>query len=763
MSKDRLMDVNRYKAMKSEKNDIFRAWGVDCIITLLIAIIILIPGSSSFAVEPVHNENPVSLEAESMDYDKSLDVYHAKGKAKIFYTDATLFADDMQLDNKNNIATAQGNTLLKTGEDSLEGDKMVFNIADKTGTVYNARAFYARNHFYIRGDEIQKTGENTYFIKQPMATTCDGDNPDWQITGSDMKVTIEGYGSVKNACFRMKGIPVLYSPYIIFPAKTKRQTGLLLPYLAYSRDKDGLDIELPFFWAISPQMDATFYQRYIEKRGFKEGMEFRYYLGAKSIGTFYGDFMEDTKHVTDETDEATNRDWQGVHKRWSYYLNHQTDFGSQFYVRTDLKKVSDKWYFRDFSSYNYYLDHYAKTDENDFENISFKGNKSLRYLDSIARLYKGWSHYNVTGLVDYTEDFGAVNNNHILQKYPEIFLTGIKQPLFRTPLYYELSGTYDYLHRGEGDQGHFADVTPSVSLPYNIFNYLKVTPQFALKETFWSRDDNNEDDDSKKKTDDRILYNASISLSSQLSRVFNVQMKNWEKIRHEIKPEIIYSYIPDVSSDNVPDYYSPVSSFFIQPIPTLSGDTLMEQNAVAWSLTNTLTTRVKDDTGSYSYLSFLRLRLFQTYDIHESRRGMDKHDPERRPWSDMGIEFDFSPHKYFSLRARDRYNVYSGWKQNSYDAHVRDWRGDSLIIGYRKMEDSIEEINLGLKAVITGNVYSTFALRHDLLNSRKIEHSIGLVYHKQCWGIGLDYSETEDEVRFLLRLSLAGFGKQLAQ
>jgi lipopolysaccharide assembly outer membrane protein LptD (OstA) len=142
---------------------------------------------------------------------------------------------------------------------------------------------------------------------------------------------------------------------------------------------------------------------------------------------------------------------------------------------------------------------------------------------------------------------------------------------------------------------------------------------------------------------------------------------------------------------------------------------------------------------------------------------MDRHDPERRPFSNMGIEFDLSPHKYFSLRVRDQYNYYSGWKQNSYDLHVRDWRGDSLMIGYRKVDDSIEEINLGLKAVITGNIYSTLALRHDLLNSRKIENSIGLVYHKQCWGIGLDYTETEDDVRFLLKISLAGFGKQLAQ
>jgi len=97
--------------------------------------------------------------------------------------------------------------------------------------------------------------------------------------------------------------------------------------------------------------------------------------------------------------------------------------------------------------------------------------------------------------------------------------------------------------------------------------------------------------------------------------------------------------------------------------------------------------------------------------------------------------------------------------QNNYDLLVRDWRDDLLSIGYRKVEDSIEEINLGLKAVITGNIYGTYVLKRDLLNFRRIENSVGLVYHKQCWSMGLEYTQTDDDVRFLFKVSLAGFNK----
>ncbi|OGP67797.1 MAG: hypothetical protein A2W27_06535 [Deltaproteobacteria bacterium RBG_16_44_11] len=688
------------------------------------------------------NKSPVDIEADSMDYDYSSDKYNAQGNVVINYSNIVLTADDVELDNKNKIATAQGNALLKMGEDTLRGDKIVFNIENKTGIAYKGQAFYARNHFYVRGDKIEKTGENTYFIEQPRATTCDGTSPDWEIAGSEMDVTIDGYGLMKNARFLTKGLPVFYSPFVPFPAKTKRQSGFLLPYLSYSRKKDGLDIEIPLFWAISPQADATFYQRYIEKRGFKEGAEFRYYLGDHSFGTWYGDFMEDRKNVIEKINFETDRDWEGMHRRWSYYLNHQTNFDSSFYARTDLRKVSDKWYFKDLSAHNYYLDHYAINEEDPFKKVPFYGNESLRSLESTARVYKGWSNYNLMGLMSYTDDFAKANNDATLQKYPEIVLTGIKQPLLATPLYYELTGTYDNYYRGEGQKGHLFDFNPAISLPINLGGYAKITPQFAFKETAWIREDNEALGDDKK-SGGRTLYTASVNVSSQISRIFNFNMLNWEKIRHEIKPEVSYAYTPNVSQDNIPDYMPPIT----------------EQNAVIWALTNTLMTKVKDEKAAYTYLEFLRLKLFQAYDINEAKKNKDSVVAPKRPFSDMGIEFDLNPHKYLSFMARNKYNVYSGWKEMNYDLNIKDWRGDMFTVGYRYTIDSIEEINLNIKAMVTSKIAATYLLRRDQFHSRTVESTAGLTYYSQCWSLGVDYSQTDGDSRFLLKISLAGLGK----
>ena len=83
--------------------------------------------------------------------------------------------------------------------------------------------------FYIKADKILKTGERTYTADSVQITTCDGESPVWDITGRKMDVTVEGYGFVNHAALRVKQVPVLYSPFLAFPVKLKRQTGLLAP------------------------------------------------------------------------------------------------------------------------------------------------------------------------------------------------------------------------------------------------------------------------------------------------------------------------------------------------------------------------------------------------------------------------------------------------------------------------------------------------------------------------------------------------------
>ena len=372
-------------------------------------------------IEGGFTKGPITIEADSISYDRERDVYHAQGRVNISFTGGLLKADSVLLDRAGNNVTAEGHVTITTDSDILEGDKVDFDIVSNTGVVYAGKMFIAKNHFYIKGERIEKRGEAAYRIKEASVTTCDGDSPDWKLTCRELNVTVDGYGTIKHGKFLAGNTPLFYIPYLLFPAKTTRQTGFLFPRLAHSSDKLGWDVELPFYLVLSKSADATFYQRYMDKRGFKEGIEFRYAINRDSYGVLYGDYLLDNAKIA-ESANGISRDWQSPQNRWSLYFQNYTAFQPGLYMRADIARVSDNWYFKDFTSHNYYLDHYSQSGAERFKKITFVGDESLGKLESKLRLVKDWSLYNLTALVKYTDDLASPANDATVQKYPEITL-----------------------------------------------------------------------------------------------------------------------------------------------------------------------------------------------------------------------------------------------------------------------------------------------------------------------------------------------------
>ncbi len=350
--------------------------------------IILFQTGVSRGVERDLVRGPVTIEADSLRYDSGGDTYEATGNVLITFEGGFLRADHVFMNNSTKDADASGDVYIQSDQDILQGEKVRFNVETKRGTVFGGLLFVKENNLYIQAEEISKTGEATYTLKDARATTCDGSTPDWRFAGREVDVTVDGYGRLTQGSFQIRNIPVLYLPYLIFPAKTTRQTGVLFPRIAYSQDKFGWDVGLPFYWKISDYTDATFYQRYMDKRGFQEGAEFRYCLAEDSYGTLYGDYLNDTFETTETDGSGLEREWDDHRKRWSYYLNTETVISEGFYLRTDIKKVSDIWYFRDFESYNYYQEHYNRAGDRRHDTGAFTADRALASLDSTVRLVK---------------------------------------------------------------------------------------------------------------------------------------------------------------------------------------------------------------------------------------------------------------------------------------------------------------------------------------------------------------------------------------
>ncbi len=115
------------------------------------------------------------------------------------------------------------------------------------------------NQFRMEGEEIVKHGDDTYSFEKGMFTTCrcpPGERDPWQIRAGSADLEVGGYGTARNSTFEILGVPVVWLPWMIYPLKTERQSGLLFPEFGYG-GRNGVDVGLPIFWAArDPQRHA---------------------------------------------------------------------------------------------------------------------------------------------------------------------------------------------------------------------------------------------------------------------------------------------------------------------------------------------------------------------------------------------------------------------------------------------------------------------------------------------------------------------------
>ena len=316
-----------------------RLWGY--ISALLIFCYITIYSTTAYPVFAAQSEIfkddpsiPWHITADEVSHDAKNDQYTASGNVIIKKKDRKLTADFVRFDHKTMQALATGDVVMTVGENVLSGTKIELDLNSEIGTLYDGTIFLKENHFYIKGDKIHKTGKDTYIAERVTISSCDGEHPDWKITGRNLDVTIEGYGSVKHAALWAKKVPVFYTPYLFFPVKFKRQSGFLQPQAGFSSRK-GFEYNQPYFWAISDSSDATFYLHHMEKRGEQIGAEYRYVLDDQSKGTAMLDFLSDRK-IDDGTGDSSE---EFTRKTRFHEALQRAGIGGQGKNKTDVQHI----------------------------------------------------------------------------------------------------------------------------------------------------------------------------------------------------------------------------------------------------------------------------------------------------------------------------------------------------------------------------------------------------------------------------------------
>lgn len=711
--------------------------------SLLEPSLAITPSSLTERLSVDSSEEPWHIEADKITYDRESKTYEAEGNVRITSgTTRLIQADWASLDTKNNIAELRGNVYLRYSQNWLKGSHVIWNIKSETGIVDDGRAFFSESQFYVDGKVITKTGANEYELREGFLTSCNPQDADWKINYGEMDVTVGGYAWIKNSSLWARSLPILYWPYLVLPVKQERQSGFLIPWIG-TTTLNGIEGELPFYWAIRQDMDATFFGRYMEKRGWMSGLEYRFNTEKVGEGIWQFNYLRDQANEEFQLEEGyplETRDRFWLRSRYSLDLPYQIE------AHLDLDMASDKNYLKEFvrgsTSYEYsqriFLDQFGRGILQD-RNTSFR--ESTLYLDQ--------RHESSVLSLDtrYFDQLDRSLDETTLQRMPALSFSAIPSWMNPLPFYYTLDTSLVNYWRREGTRGNRVDMFPRIAYPIQWKNYLDVQPSFGVRSTgYWVDWDQN----NRNEWQGRLLTDVRLDLSSRLNRVYSLGFSDFSAFQHAIRPEMIYEYVPQVDQDNIPRF------------DRLDYDQARHDLLFGFStfLTSKTTEHDKDNKESTVFREFLRLEMLQQFNIERPAKIYEFDPDPKTGFANLLMRLDMMP-KRFATLSYDATLLPDETRSIEHDLYLTldSLKGQLLRFGYQyrsgyPVDEIIGETNLKILPNIYLSTYHDYSLEQQQL----FNQSYGLRYTRNCWGIGVMYQKEQNDQRFYVFVNLLGLG-----
>jgi lipopolysaccharide assembly outer membrane protein LptD (OstA) len=557
-------------------------------LALLVACSVMAAAASAQLPDLPDADRPFELTADSVEYESARSVYVARGNVRIVSGDTELTADWMAFNDERDRGIATGGVVYRAGEDELVAGFVAFNIDSRRGILFDGQFVSDEEQFRMEGREIVKRGDDSYSFEKGMFTTCrclPGERDPWQIRAGSADLEVGGYATARNTTFEILGVPAVWLPWMIYPLKTERSTGLLFPDLGYGK-RNGFQIGLPIFWTARDGLNVTFTPRWLSKRGFKGDVDLEYVFGERSEGEISGAFLYDQKIDPNSESDPFDRERWSLHGEQDIYLPWEFRAKSSFQFASDNEYVND---FDDlpadeddrflqsnaFAGRSFgaggrfgglaglaYRDDLQNPDDRDRDKFLLQRLPTLAMaalpaavVESVPVLSRiipaiGFEYTHFATRERGVDHFDGLDDADTHYNVGDVFIdTGVDAVPTpsedgnppdphgdgkQTPGGPELNGSFD-----EGEPlaagGHRVDIFPRLAVPFRIGDYVEAYPEVGWHQSFYSTD--------LLGSSERHLLTARLDLRSRLVRQFGNGMT------HLLEPRISYGLITDLGQD----------------------------------------------------------------------------------------------------------------------------------------------------------------------------------------------------------------------
>ncbi len=440
-----------------------------------------------------------TIKAENLKHDRLNDIYHLRGNVFIKKGDQIIRADSIDYFKKTETVKALGNVYYEDQNVVIHSERAEINTRERTGVLYNPELLFKDDNYRIRATKIERISETEYILYNVSATTCNPPVPAWCFSSKKAKLKIGDTLKASNVTFRIRDIPILYTPYLIAPVQTERKSGLLFPTIGVNSE-NGILWRQPLYLVISDNRDATFYLDLQGRKGVGEGLEYRYIernIGGGNVWIYHIKDKQTGNHYYEFESGHMLSKPQGTTGFLKINLINKVDFYRQFSHKVQA------W--------------------------------SSRFLASTGQIAYSTDDYQVYLDGRFWQD---LRSNHqtgqIHQHIPEVGL--YLYPHKFNSLYLSLKTALTSLYSEDLSRVYRLDLYPR--LRHTMGDIIRLSQSIGVRETaYWITNTDQYPD-----TQSRTSFDYNLSLKTAF-------VKNYSILRHIIEPELFYTFIPQINKE----------------------------------------------------------------------------------------------------------------------------------------------------------------------------------------------------------------------
>lgn len=543
------------------------------------------------------------------------------------YGDAVLTAKRARLDQQSGEVQADGGVRLQQGTEVWYGERIQYNF--KTRKILATEFEAGQPPFFVKGSALSGDQVNdVYVLADGVVTTDDYEQPGYHIRTKSLTISPGNYIEARDAVLYLKNTPVFWFPKWRRNLKRHPSHWVFVP--GY-RGKYGPYLLTTYEWYWNERLSGAVHLDERLKRGVGAGPDVSYNLPGFGEGTAKYYYTQDERPGRDgrgpENDEDRQRAW----------FTHQGTLRTNLTIKSAVRYQSDSQIIRDF-----------------FETEHRQNTQPGTHVE----LNQIWSNWSLNLLAQ-----PRVNEfQETVERLPDLKLTGLRQRIGPTPLFYESESSFGYYQRRFAvvdtnlnfiDPDRFAavrgDTFHQVLLPWTFFDWLNVTPRAGGRFTCYSEADG---PGTNTLEEQRGVFNTGAEVSFKASRTWaGVRNKFWELdgMRHIVMPSMNYVYVPrpNVPSARLPQFDYELPSAELLPIlyPDYSSiDAIDSQNVIRFGLENKLQTKRLDGVESFVHWS-----LFTDWRLRPHG--------EQTTFSDLYSKLDVKPFHWLTLNSELNYGI----------------------------------------------------------------------------------------------------------